>query len=118
MTHTFDRFVLWTPRILGLALSVFLGLFALDVFSKPSLDRAMLEFTIHLIPAIVVLVLVAASWRREWIAGLSFVALSAAYGVSVGRAHPDWIVAISGPLLVVGGVFLWSWRHRRDRKPA
>jgi CHASE2 domain-containing sensor protein len=102
--------LLWTSRILGIAVSVFLGLFALDAFApgKP-LARALADFAIHLVPAAVVLTIVALSWRRPWIGGVAFVLLAAAYALTV-RFRLDWVLAISGPLLAVGVLFLWSWR--------
>jgi hypothetical protein len=106
--------LLWSPRILGIAVSVFLSLFALDAFEpgKP-LARALTDFAIHLVPAAVVLAIVALSWHRAWIGGLAFVLLAAAYAVSVGF-RLDWILAISGPLLTVGVLFLWSWRNHQQ----
>jgi hypothetical protein len=103
--------LLWSPRILGIALSVFLGLFALDAFEpgKP-LMRALTDFAIHLVPAALVLAIVALSWRHEWFGGVAFILLAAAYAVMV-RFRLDWILVISGPLLTVGVMFLWSWRH-------
>ena len=114
MSAMSDRFVLWSPRILGILVSVFVGVFALDAFSaaKPILE-VLPDFFIHLIPALTLLALVIVSWRREWIGGLAFIGLAAMYGATVGRGHPDWVLAISGPLLIVGALFLWSWQHRR-----
>jgi hypothetical protein len=109
-----DRLVLWSPRILGILVSVFIGMFALDAFSpeKPIVE-ALPDFFIHLIPALTVLGLVALSWRREWIGGLACIALAVMYALSVGSRHADWVLLISGPLLIVGALFLWSWQHRR-----
>jgi hypothetical protein len=105
--------LLWCPRILGLAVAVFLGLFALDAFEpgKP-VARALADFAIHLTFPAVVLGIVALSWRRAWIGGVAFIALAAAYALLV-RSRPDWILVISGPLLTVGMLFLWSWRANR-----
>jgi hypothetical protein len=104
--------VRWIPRILGIAVSLFLGLFALDAFQpgRP-LAATVTEFAIHLIPAAVVIALVAVSWWRAWLAGAAFVALAAAYALA-GGLRLDWIAAISGPLLTVGVLFLWSWRRQ------
>jgi hypothetical protein len=112
MARTFGRLSLWIPRILGFGLCVFIGLFALDAFAGGASGEAVLAFAIHLIPALALLVLVALSWRREWIGGIGFVALAAAYAASVGRGHPDWVLVISGPLFMVGLSYFWTWRHR------
>lgn len=59
-------------RVLGILVSLFIGLFALDAFSpdKPFAD-ALLDFLVHLIPALVVLTIVAVSWRHEWVGALA-----------------------------------------------
>ena len=104
---------LWSPRILGIAVSFVLSLFALDAFtSGRPLDRAMADFAMHLVPALAVLAVVAMAWRRPWMGGVTFVLLAAAYALAA-RSRLDWVLVISGPLLVVGLLFLWSWRSQQ-----
>jgi hypothetical protein len=110
MVTTSRQLLVWLPRILGVLVSLFVGLFALDAFSegKPLLE-ALLDFVIHLFPALVLLALVGASWRRPWIGGLAFTALGVAYALTVAPNHLDWILLLSGPLVVAGAFFVWSW---------
>jgi hypothetical protein len=98
----------WAPRILGIAASLFLALFALDAFSgdTPFLP-AFGDFVVHLLPAALVLTAVVIAWRRAWIGAIVFVALAVAYGF-MAQARPDWILAISGPLFAVGLLFFFS----------
>jgi hypothetical protein len=106
--------VVWTPRILGIVVSLFIGMFALDAFSQGQPVLAALgDFAIHLVPALVLLALVVLSFRREWIGGVAFVGLAIVYALTMSRGRLDWMVIISGPMAVVGGLFLWSWFHRR-----
>lgn len=108
-----DLLLLWSPRILGIAVSLFLSLFALDAFERGKPVASVLtDFAIHLVPAAVVLAIVALSWRRPWIGGVAFVLLGAAYGLAVSF-RLDWTLPISGPLLTAGALFLWSWRRQR-----
>ena len=102
------------PRILGILVSLFIGIFALDAFSQgaPFLE-ALPDFLVHLIPSVVLLAVVGASWRSEWLAGLVFVGLALLYAL-MASGHVEWMLLISGPLMVVGALFLWSWRHRRE----
>jgi hypothetical protein len=111
MTTNSAHLLLWAPRVLGILVCIFLSLFALDAFreEKPFV-QAFLDFLIHLAPAALLLAIVAASWRREWVGGIAFVALAVAYGTIVTN-RLDWILVISGPLFIVGMLFLWSWRH-------
>lgn len=108
---TLESFVLWAPRVLGLALAGFLGLFALDAFAPgKSLGSALVEFVIHLLPAVAVCAVVALAWQRAWIGAIAFAGLAVAYAVMV-PSRPDWILIISGPLLVAAILFFWSWRR-------
>jgi hypothetical protein len=61
------------------------------------------------------LAIVVMFWRRPWLGGAGFILLGAAYAFAVGF-RPDWVVAISGPLLAVGALFLWSWRATRPQR--
>ena len=120
MTRTSARLLLWAPRVLGIAVSLFIGMFALDAFGegKP-LSETIAAFLLHLVPALVLLLTVALSWRWEWVGGITFVTLATVYAVMVSSNHPDWMLVISGPLLVVGALFLWSWRHHGElRSPS
>ena len=106
MATTSSRLLLWSPRILGILVSLFIGMFALDAFSegKPS-PAALPDFVIHLIPAFVLLGVVVASFRRQWIGAVAFIGLAVVYAVTMSNGHLDWILTISGPLLVVGALF-------------
>lgn len=109
-----DLLLLWSPRILGIAISLFLSLFALDAFERGKPVASVLsDFAIHVVPATVVLAIVALSWRRPWIGGVAFVLLGAAYGPAV-RFRLDWTLPISCPLLTAGALFLLSWRRHRQ----
>jgi hypothetical protein len=112
MARISARLLLWSPRILGILVSLFIGIFALDAFSegKPIL-QALLDFGIHLIPAFVLLTLVAVSFRWEWIGAVAFIGLAIMYAMTMSRGRVDWMLLISGPLTIVGALFLWSWFH-------
>jgi hypothetical protein len=113
MTTILRRLLLWSPRILGILVSLFIGLFALDAFGRGrAFVQALPDFVIHLVPAFVLLMLVGASWRREWIGGVAFIGLAVLYAMTTAKNHLDWMLLISGPLAVVGALFVWSWlRH-------
>jgi hypothetical protein len=116
VTRASVHLLLWSPRVLGVAGAVFIGLFALDAFSpgKP-FTESLPDFLVHLMPALALLGLVLVSWHRPWIGGVAFVALAVAY-VVVARNHLDWIIVISGPLVVAGILFLSSWHYQRRRR--
>jgi hypothetical protein len=113
MTARSVRLWLWIPRILGIVVSLFIGMFALDAFARGEpMGQVLGEFVMHLIPAFILLAAVAASFRRAWIGGVTFTALAVIYAVTVPNWRVDWLLAISGPLMLVGVLFLWSWFHR------
>jgi hypothetical protein len=112
MTTTSDWLLLWSPRVLGILVSLFIGMFALDAFSQgKALLAALPDAIVHLIPALVLLAVVLASFQRQWIGAVAFIGLAVVYAVSV-KGRLDWVLTISGPLLAVGLLFLWSWFHR------
>lgn len=116
MTRTIAWCLLWTPRLLGLLVAVFLGLFALDAFHP---DRSLLEsvpaFAIHLVPALAVALVVMLSWHREWIGAITCLGLALAYAV-MARQRLDWILVIAGPLFLLSvGFFVSWWQHAAVR---
>lgn len=113
MNTTSGRLLVWAPRVVGILVSLFIGMFALDAFSpgKP-FSQALPDFLIHLAPAVVLLAIVGTSFRWPWIGAVAFTGLAVVYAATMSRGRLDWMFTISGPLLVVGGLFLWSWFER------
>ena len=94
MATTSRRLLLWSPRILGVLVSLFIGIFALDAFSRGApVFEALPDFLVHLIPSVVLLAVVGASWRSEWIGGFVFIGLALAVRAdgwrSRGLGAPD-----------------------------
>jgi hypothetical protein len=114
-----NTLLLWGPRVLGTLVCLFLGLFALDAFDGArTFAQALPDFAMHVAPVLILLAVVGVSWRREWVGALVFTGLAAAYGY-FARDHVSWIPVISGPLLIVGILYGWSWlRHRELRSGA
>ncbi len=111
MSHTSMSFrssglVVWTPRVLGILVALFIGAFALD-----AVGEGLGPFLIHLTPAVLLALIVVLAWRWAWIGALAFIGLAVLYAANTLN-RPDWIAVISGPLLLVGLLFLWSWRAR------
>ena len=80
----------------------------LSEFLGSSLRRELetLDDDLHL------LVVLALSWRWEWIGGILFPALGGLYLVTCwGRFHWSAYLIIAGPLFLVGTLFLLSWRQ-------
>jgi hypothetical protein len=114
MKRPVKQLLFWLPRVLTILFALFLSVFALDVFDEGyEFWGTVVALFMHLIPTWIVLVVLAVSWRWEWVGAVLFVALGLLYAYfALGRGHPDWIVVISGPLFVVGVLFLLSWLYR------
>lgn len=114
MRRPVKRLLFWTPRILCILFAVFISLFALDVFSEGyGFWETILALLMHLIPTFVILIVLAISWRWEWVGGILFVAMGVFYIVWCWGQFP-WVtyLSISGPLLLVGVLFLVNWFYR------
>jgi len=48
---------------------------------------------------------------------VAFTSLAILYALTMSRGRLDWMLTISGPLLLVGALFSWSWLQR-GRMPA
>ena len=109
MSPQLRAFLIWAPRLMGLAVGLFLALFALDAFDGRPLADALPEFAVHLIPAAAVVAVVAAAWRHPWVGAVVFSTLAIAYAASVPH-RLDWILMISGPLALTAALFVVSAR--------
>jgi hypothetical protein len=103
-------FLVWTSRVLGLLVCLFLAAFALD-----SVDEGIGAFVLHLRPAALLLLVVLVSWRWPWIGAGVFFAAAALYAVTM-QERPTWVLWISGPLLATGILYFASWRAVRTAR--
>lgn len=100
----------WAPRVAGILVTLFIGMFALDAFSENrGFWSALPDFLLHLIPAFALLAVVLAAWRKPKFGALIFLGFAAVYAVS-SITQPNWILTISGPLALVGTLYFLSWR--------
>jgi hypothetical protein len=117
MTKAACRLLLWTPRVLGILVALFIGIFALDVFTEGRpLGETLVALVMHLLPSLVLLAAVTLAWRWEWVGGAVFLILATLYTLTT-LDHPTWIPVIAGPLAVVGALFGLAWRHRAELHP-
>ena len=116
MKRSVKRLLFWTPRILCILFAAFISLFALDVFGKGyGFWETIWALLMHLVPTALVLIALAVSWRWEWIGGLLFVALGVWYIIiSWNKFHWTTYLIISGPLFLIGALFLANWRFRSE----
>ena len=108
------QLLFWSPRVLCIAFALFISLFALDVFGEGlGVVKTIIALFMHLIPTVIIVIVLAVSWRWEWVGGAVFIALGMLYLIWA-RHHPTWVVFISGPLFLVGALFLLNWSKRAE----
>jgi len=113
MNMTTKRVLFWIPRVLCILFAMFLSMFALDVFSEGyGFGETILALLIHLVPTYLVVIALVIAWRWEGVGAISFIALALFYLV-MSRGE-SWI--ISGPLFLVGVLFLFNWIYRAQLK--
>ena len=108
-----NNVLLWGPRALGMLVAAYFSLFALDAFTgEKDVLHAIPDYLVHAAPAFFILLVVIISWRRQWIAGIFFIALALYYALTTLH-RMDWVLAISGPLLFIGLFYLLSWKKAK-----
>ena len=110
----------WAPRILSMIFVLFLMLFSLDVFeSGASIGEIAIGLFVHNIPAFILAIVVAISWKYEIVGGVVFILAGIVYIVLVtmpGSSNGNrWIPAliIALPALVTGVLFITSWVKKK-----
>ena len=119
MSTRTKQLLLWTPRVLGILFAIFLSLFALDVFGAGyGLWETALALSIHLIPTFALLIALVLAWRWQWIGAVVFLGFSGWYLIETwGDATFTALLAICGPPLVVGLLYLFDWFYRAELQP-
>ncbi len=116
MNTSTKRLFFWAPRILGILFALFSSLFALDVLGEGyGFWETILALLIHLVPTYIVVIALIVAWRWEWVGAILFSALAVFYVAWTWGRFP-WVayLAISGPLALVGVLFLVDWAYRTE----
>ena len=96
----------WTPRIITILLTLFITVFALDVFGAGYQSwELMAALFIHLIPTLILTLVLVIAWREERAGAVLLIALSIIF-LLISRGE-GWIISL--PLLAAGVLFLISW---------
>ena len=75
--------------------------------------KTILALLIHLVPVYRAVIALLLAWKWEWIGGLLFLGLAAFYIItSWGRFEWSAYLLISGPLTLLGILFLLNWKYR------
>jgi hypothetical protein len=108
-----NRPLYWTPRILGILLAAFVSISAFDVFGQGyTVWETIAALAMHLVPTAAIIAVLAIAWRWEGVGSLLFIGLGVLYIVLAPGNHWAAYLAISGPLVLVGLLFLANWRRK------
>lgn len=111
------KFIYRTPRIAGILIILFVGMFSLDVFSMNASFWEMVGgFIMHSLPAICMAILLLLAWRRPWIGCIAFAAASI-YFLRFMIFNPleqaGMLLLFSGPLAVIAVLFWANWKWKQ-----
>lgn len=109
------KFVYWTPRVLSIALVLFLMVFSLDVFDENlGFWQTVLGLFMHNLPSLVLAIIIWISWKYEIVGGVAFILAGLAHLVlSITRGGVAFLI-IDVPAFLVGILFLISWFKRNN----
>lgn len=118
MNERTKHILFWTPRVLAVLFAAFISIFAFDVFDGGyNFWETILALLIHLIPTAVVLLVLALSWRWEWIGGIMYPVLGILYLIAFEGQHWSAYLLIAGPLFLIGALFWLNWLYRTELHP-
>jgi hypothetical protein len=121
MKKNINKFIYWTPRILGIIFILFLMMFSLDIF-QPGLTvwQIIIGLFMHNIPALILLIFLIISWKHEIVGGIVFILAGLLYIFLLATSsHFEWYMliwslTISGPAFLVGILFLINWFKKKN----
>ena len=108
-----DRLIYWMPRILGIIIVLFTGMFAFDTKFDGSVFNFVADIYTHLLFPAVLLATLIAAWRWEMIGIITYTLLGIVY-IFMAHNHLDWVLVIAGPLFLCAGLFALSMYNRRN----
>lgn len=123
MVNGVNKYIFWAPRILGIIFVLFLMTFSLDVF-VPGLtpQQIAIGLFVHNIPALLLLITVAISWRHETVGGIVFILAGLLYILMLALSPRfelymlSWSVIIAGPAFLIGTLFLFNWHKKHTNR--
>ncbi|TFG23897.1 MAG: hypothetical protein EU533_02670 [Promethearchaeota archaeon] len=123
MNDEINKLLYWTPRILAILFICFITLFSLDIFDM-NLDfwGTVVGLLIHNIPTFILLFLLIISWRYELVGAILFILFGIVFAILIlinailsGFSLIlllSSVGGIGGPILLIGILFLISWRKK------
>lgn len=106
-----NKFLYWTPRILGIIFILFLMMFSLDIFEMNlSVWQIFIGLFMHNIPALFLLIILIIFWKYEIVVGIIFILASLIYFLIMSGA-----LLLAIPSFLIGTLFLINWFKKRKK---
>jgi hypothetical protein len=104
----------WLPRVISILFAVFISLFALDVFDEYQFPEVLWALFMHMVPTLLVVIMLAVSWRREWIGTVLCMGLALFYLFGT-NFDLDIVVflLIPAPLIALSILWLLGWLQKK-----
>jgi len=114
MNASLKSILFWAPRVICILFTLFLAIFALDVFGEGyGFWKTILALLMHLIPNFIMIIILVLAWHWEWIGAALFTSLGVFYIYTTwGRFPLSVYFTIAGPLFLLGALFLLNWIFR------
>ncbi len=108
----------WIPRIIGVAVILFLVTFSMDAFEgNEPIGLKLLGFLMHNIPALLLAGALIVAWKWEMVGGIIFIVffLAGCYFFRSFAGNPASL-AVTSPVLVAGILLVLSFARTRRRE--
>ncbi|MDD5032563.1 MAG: hypothetical protein PHC85_00375 [Candidatus Pacebacteria bacterium] len=101
-------FSYWLPRVLTMLFVIFMGFVAnAEIDSKYEYPDVLTASALHYIPTAIVAIAGAIAWRKEKLGAFAMVFLGLLYIALGWGSQSIWaFLAVSGPLFLIGAIFL------------
>jgi hypothetical protein len=108
---------LWIPRGIMFFYIIFLLLFALDTFDTPQpLGEQILDFFIHGLPSWILIIVLAITWNKPYLAGISFIVLASLGMIFFSTyQHLSGFLVVTLPPMLIGLSFIIYDKMIKDK---
>lgn len=112
------KFIHYTPRIAAILITLFVGLFSLDVFGQGTgFWETLGGFLMHNIPTIIMGIVVWFAWRRPQIGFIAFLIVGIffmRFFLTDGLQGIGNLMLFSGPMLLIAMLFYADWKWAKQ----
>lgn len=108
------NFLRWTPRILAILFTIFISLFALDVFDEGyNLSELLTTLLMHSIPTLFFALVTLLAWKKPRLGGMIFVilAMMTIFAFETYK-HFSSFLMISLVPLIIGALFVTGEKRK------